>query len=154
MFGYGPLENSILSRSLDRVKRIIGNVCSLDYNCPKSGLYPLDFALGWPDGLQLLLEAGYKPEGALQLSISVGDIESTRILLEANGFALAKFPAILYIASCSDKSDMHSLIVDSLKKSRTSLRHFALEHFTTYNENFAGLLEEKVLDSRAVEVWN
>jgi hypothetical protein len=116
VFGYGPLENSILSRSLDRVKKVIKNVGSLDYDCPKSGLYPLDFALGWPDGLQWLLEAGYKPEGTLELSIFVGDIESTRILLEADGFALAKFSAILYIASCSDKSDMHSLVVDSLKK--------------------------------------
>jgi hypothetical protein len=154
VFGYGPLENSILSHSLGRAKQTFGNVGSLDYDCPRGGLYPLDFALGWPDGLQWLLGVGYKPEVTLELSIFVGDIESTKILLEADGFALAKHPIVLCMASCSNRLDMQGVIVDALKNSRTTLRHFALERFPVCDKNSTGLLEEGVLDSRAVEVWN
>jgi hypothetical protein len=153
VFGYGPLENSVLSRSLDHVKQTISNDGVLNFDCPRSGLYPLDFALGWPDGLQWLLEVGYKPEGTLELSIFVGDVESTRILLEADGFALAGYPVLLCVASSSDRPEMHSLVVDVLKKSRNKLRQFALEHLPVYGEDCTDLLEDKVLDSRAVEVW-
>jgi hypothetical protein len=155
VFGYGPLEKSILSRSLDDVKQTIGNVGSLNCDYPRGGLYPLDFALGWADGLQWLLEVGYKPECTLELSISIGDVESTRILLETDGFALAEHPVVLLLASYSDRPDMHSVVVDVLKRSRTDLRQFALEHFPVYDKDCtAGLFEEKVLDSRAGEVWS
>jgi hypothetical protein len=113
----------------------------------------LDFALGWADGLQWLLEAGYKPEGTLELSIAVGDIESTRILLEADGFAIAEHPDVLYAASCSNRPDIHGVVIGVLKKSRKNLRQFALEHLPVYDEDCTGLFEEKVLDSRAVETW-
>jgi hypothetical protein len=154
VFGYGRLENSILSRSLDHVKQAIANDGVHNFDCPRGGLYPLDFALGWPDGLQWLLEVGYRPEGTLELSISVGDVESTRILLETAGFALAGNPVLLYVASRSDKLDMHNVVVNALKQSRDKLRHFALEHLSVYGEDCTDLLEEKVLDARAVEVWN
>ncbi|KAH7391171.1 hypothetical protein DE146DRAFT_663677 [Phaeosphaeria sp. MPI-PUGE-AT-0046c] len=154
LFGYGPFENSILSHSLDRVEQNIENFGSLSYDCPRSGLYPLDFALGWPEGLQRLVRAGYKPEGTLELSISVGDVESTTVLLRANGFALARHPMVIYIASCSNMSVMHGVIVDALKKSRTKLRNLALEHFPVDDKNYTGLLEEEVLDTKAIEVCN
>ncbi|KAF2266126.1 hypothetical protein CC78DRAFT_542831 [Lojkania enalia] len=154
LFGYGPFESSILSRSQDYMLQIFKHNGTLNRDYKGSGLYPLDFALGWPDGWNMLLEAGYKAETTLELSISIGDLESTMILLEAKGFSLAEHPSILVIASQSDSLDVQRAIIGALKKCRENLRNIALENLFDKETDGQGLLQESVSDSRAIKVWN
>lgn len=154
MFGYGPFENSILTRSKDRMLQILTTQEALSRNCKESGLYPLDFALGWPDGLLLLLEAGYPAAPTLQLSISIGDTESTKILLEAESFSLAKHPLILLQASESNSLDIQRSTILEIKKSRECLRSIALEHLSDKEIGDLELSQDQFLDSRLDGVWN
>jgi len=154
VFGYGPLEKSILDRSQTHMLQILEQNGTRCLKFDKSGLYPLDFALGWSYGLRKLVEVGYEVKYALQLAISLGDLESAHILLEAKGFALATEPLVLQETSKSKDEALQRLVIDSLKNRRQRLRSLALATLFDQEIGDSALLQEKVLDEKASDVWN
>jgi hypothetical protein len=154
VFGYGVLEKSILNRSQSHMLQILEQNSARCLKFDESGLNPLDFALGWPYGLRKLLEVGYESQYTLQLAISMGDLELAQLLLEAKDFALTTEPLILQKTSQSNSESLQRLIIDTVKNLRQRLRSLALENLVDQEMGDSALLQEKVLDESAIEVWN
>ncbi|KIW16878.1 hypothetical protein PV08_04068 [Exophiala spinifera] len=121
----------------------------------KGGLCPLDFALGWPAGLKTLLRFGHDPRSALELSIYFGDLESTRILLGADGFALAINPLIVHGASVQEIQEIQECVIDALKAKREQLRTIGLENSAAGELQLSDFLgQETVPNPKGVVMWN
>jgi len=76
-----PFLQSILSRSIKWLRSII------NHESPEKryldSVHPLVLAIGWPEGLKPLVEAGFWHPQALNIAIEFDDTESLRVLLEA-----------------------------------------------------------------------
>ncbi|KAF2453668.1 hypothetical protein BDY21DRAFT_123690 [Lineolata rhizophorae] len=120
-------------------------------------LSPLECALGWPDGLQALLDAGMDSRLALNLAIDMGDLESLEILLSAdfplttNGSAVWD---LLSHALSYASPEIRLCVVNSLKDRRNRLTDLALRELTAEEQAEVGLPIERTLDANAFGVYN
>lgn len=118
-------------------------------------LTPVELAIGWPSGLQKLLEVGYYADFGLRLSMYMGDLESINIILAAE-----KFPR-----------DMNAwnLVLTDLKKSNGKIKQVVIQTFLRRRQALAditikelpeeaivrlGLLNGKILDAAAPKVYD
>lgn len=76
-----PFLQSILCRSVKWLRGLINHENpEMEY---LENIHPVVLAVGWPEGLKILIEAGFWCPEALNIAIGLGDTESLRVLLGA-----------------------------------------------------------------------
>ena len=157
-YGYGQFEKAIVCRSLDQMNRILQTEQILSQHfkgLSDANLSPLELAIGWPSGLQKLLEAGFSPDGALQLSMHMEDLTSTRILLAADNFPgdnVSGWPDVLYVVR-SAPQEIQQVVAQALRQRRQALAKLAIEELVEDELLGLGLSNEKTLDVAALNVY-
>lgn len=156
---YGQLEKAIVCRSLDQMNCILQTEQPLSQDfeeLPYTKLLPLELAVGWPSGIQKLLDVGFSANGALRLSIYMDDLISTRILLAADNFlgdSISGWIEILCGVRPSRNQEMQQVVAQALKQRRQSLAELAIIELPEDEYLGLGLLNEKTLHVAALNVY-
>lgn len=160
------LENAILLRSYEKINRLIREeTTGRQFSGRK--MSPLELALGWYDGMERLLKAGFSATSALELSIYIGDVASTRILLESDQFPGEHSPGpffekqresewafIMTRLGESNSYKIQRAVIQALKSRREALTKFALKKLPKEDALELELSQERVLDAQAFEVYS
>lgn len=160
-YGYEQLEKAIVCRSLDQMDCILQKPQPLSQYVENSWykLSPLEFAVGWPIGLQKLLKAGFSADEALRLSIYMGDLISTEILLASddfpgnNGNIGSIWLNVLVDVNDLQIQEMSQAVIQALKRRRQTLAELAIEKLPEVELLCLKLLDEKTLDIAALNVY-
>ena len=155
VYGYGLLERAIVHRSLDQTKHALLMEKSLARSF-KGKLSPLELAIGWPKGLRMLLEVGFDAFGALRLSIDMGDLTSTQILLDFSNFpedSVAGWSQVMHDLTSSSDQEIRQFVIQSLRARRQALSKLATKTLPKDDLLDLGLLNEKTLDVAALKVY-
>lgn len=119
-------------------------------------LSPPELAIGWPSGLQRLIEVGFSVLRALCLSIHIEDLTSTKLLLTADNFPgedLRGWADVFHEVSRSNNPEMQDLVIENLARRRRSLAELAIQHLPEEELLDLGLSHQRVLDSAALTVY-
>ena len=163
-FGYGGFEEAILRRSLSYIEKLLQTEQFRKkypgtYHCGNERyhwLTPVELALGWPDGLQRLLEHGYNAASALALSICMNDGSSTEIILATDAFpgGLGYERTIVLESLCKSRNrEIRETVVRALRRRREDLKRLAMERLLSCEFMRLNYLCEKSLDVTAYNVY-
>lgn len=152
-----------MCRSLDQMDCILQKTQPLPHSQYVENfrykLSPLELAVGWPIGLRKLLEAGFSADDALRLSIYMGDLMSTEILLasdnfpENNGNIGSVWLNVLEDVNDLQIQEISQAVIQALKRRRQTLAELAIEKLPEVELLSLKLLDEKTLDIAALNVY-
>ena len=157
-FGYGQLHKAVVCRSVDQVRQSFHSKECLTGGLNNGTLSLLELAVGWPRGLQKLLEAGFKLDAidALRQSVYMEDLSSTKILLAAEVFpgdSKYGWTQVLSDLATSGNQEIRQIVVQTLRERRQALSELAIEKVPGYELFGLGLLDEGILDVMALKVY-
>ena len=155
-FGYGLFEKAILNRWTSQVESLLedeftkSQILETDYSDRVS---PADMAVGWPTGIGILRDCGFTLDSALQLAISVKDLETTKMILASDSFPREEetWREVLGLLSWSSW-DIQSVVLCDLARRRIGLANLAMDHLSTEQALKLGLSTGQALDNAAFEV--
>ena len=156
-FGYGQLEEAIACRSLAQVNYILQKKRSSTQYFEEFSykrLSPVELAIGWPGGLQRLVDFGFGADGGLRLSMYIDDLMSTKILLAAEQFAREKntWTEVLGDLKISSRK-IEQVVIQTFVRRRQALTELAIKKIPEEEIIRLGLLNEKTLDAAAPRVY-
>lgn len=117
-------------------------------------LTPVELAIGWPNGLQRLLEVGYYADFGLRLSIYIIDLGSTNIILAAEKFPrdMNAWNPVLTDLKTSNRK-IKQVVIQTFLRRRQALANFAIKELPEEAIVRLGLLNGKIIDAAAPKVY-
>ncbi|KAK3995174.1 hypothetical protein QBC44DRAFT_320630 [Cladorrhinum sp. PSN332] len=170
---YDDLALAVVARRYEDVKKLAKRQTNHHPSvCCEDRFSILALALGWYDGLRLLVSFNYCPIESIKIACGTADIESLDILLETAFPIFSHAPQIcLYMGSVpnglwtfevlfglSRKTDDASIlgfqsVVDEFKRRRQAVNRIALDTFPLHQIRQFGLSDTTVLDRNADEIY-
>ncbi|MCJ1262381.1 hypothetical protein MMC22_002251 [Lobaria immixta] len=152
-FGYGQLEEAIACRSLAQMNHILQMEESWTRyfeEFPYKRLSPVELAIGRLSGLQKLIDLGFYADVGLSLSIYMGDLRSTKIILAAENFPRKKdaWTKVLFDLSWSSRK-IEQIVIQTFSRRRQALAELAIKEFLEEAKCRLGVLNGKPLDAAA-----
>lgn len=156
-FGYDQLGEAIACRSLTRVNHILQEMKSgterFEGN-PSLRLSPVELAIGWPNGLQRLLDVGFCADFGLRLSISMNDLRSTEMILASENFPTEKDAWVTVLRALGGScQQIEEVVIKSFARRRQALAALAIKELPEEVLFRLGVSNEKPLDRAALEVY-
>ncbi len=156
-FGYDQLGEAIACRSLTQMNHILQQMESgkerFEGN-PRQRLSPVELAIGWPNGLQRLLDAGFCADHGLGLSMSMDDLESTEMILAAENFPTGKYAWVMVLHDSGRSSQqIEEVVIKSFARRRQALAALAIKELPEEDLFRLQVSNEKPLDTAALEVY-
>jgi hypothetical protein len=166
----GELVIPTLRRSVDELRRaVLLPGCQELLEIQVDAFHPLKLAVGWPDGIRILLAAGCFTMEAIEIAIHRNDVESLDILLSDwserpsdwwpenmphNWLEIGSFPScrrILEYASWHGGSEVHHCVVRHINRALSNL-----DRLVTKSVGTGKMIEELPvsLRSNAVSVYH
>ncbi len=157
-FGYDQLGEAIACRSLTQMNHILQQMESeterFEFN-PEQRLSPVELAIGWPNGLQRLLDAGFVADSGLRLSICMDDLRSTEMILAAPNFPIEKDAWVIVLhESGTSSQQIEEVVVKSFARRRQALAALAIKELPEEDLFILGVSNEKPLDTAALSIYN
>ena len=156
-FGYDQLGEAIAYRSLTQVNHILQETesrteCFEEY--PRQRLSPVELAIGWPNGLQRLLDAGFLADSGFRLSMYMKDLRSIEMILAAETFPTEKYEwkTVLHESGRSSQQ-IEEVVVKSFARRRQALAALAIQELPEEVLSRLGVSNEKSLDIAAFKVY-
>ncbi|KAH7309747.1 hypothetical protein B0I35DRAFT_85888 [Stachybotrys elegans] len=101
-------------------------------------LSPAELALGWPEGLQVLVENGCEVNAAFGVACWRKDIESATILLTTDR---PIFRDLDILRSSRSNAEIFTMTINELQKRREAIKQLAYEHLTDVEQGAIGMPE-------------
>lgn len=154
-FGYGQLEGAIACRSLAQMNCILqkeehraqggAEVCADNLI-----ISPAELAIGWPTGLQRLLDVGLDADDVFDHFVRMDDVSSTEKILAADQFPSNGNVWHSVFEHLNDSSPkMVQVVVQTFARRRQALAQLAIRELTEEEVENLGLMNEKPLDAAA-----
>lgn len=164
----GELDRAILNRRPSEVSALIGSdgygANSMTRYEESRRLSPLELAIGWEDGMKMLIDVGFAADPAIFISICVNDITSTRVLIETSNFpgpsrlrkdgCSRRWTEALGLALRSKNQEIQQIVVQGLKTRREALKTLAFEELSEDDILSLGISKDRLLDTCALKVYN
>ena len=164
-FGYGPLEEAIAYRSLAQMNRILQKkeIGAQDFEgLSDERLSPMELAIGWPSGLQSLLDEGFSADAGCRLSTYMGDLRSTELILAAESFPrdISTWTNVLRVLNHLSRhmdvlviEQMLQVVIWTLARRRQTLAKLAIKELPEEEVLRLGLRNETTLDAALPGVY-
>ena len=156
-FGYGPLEEAIACRSSTQVNFLLQEIESPNQSNEEEAhgrLTPVELAIGWPNGLKMLLDVGYDADQALMLSMCEGDLVSTEMILAGDHFPRKDeaWTNTLFLLTVSSP-EIQQAVTNALLQRRSALAELAIKELSEEERSDLGLIGGRVPDEVAYRVY-
>ena len=164
-FGYGPLEEAIAYRSRAQMNQILqkkGSRAPDFERLSNERFSPMELAIGWPSGLQSLLDEGFSADAGCRLSMYMEDLRSTELILAAESFPRDIFTWTDVLRDLNNYSQhmdevviqqMQEVVIQTLARRRQTLAKLAIKALPEEEVLRLGLRNEITLDAALPGVY-